>query len=294
VSRAGHVKQIAAYLDIYRIVFTRPYRPQGHGKVEALNRLIRAAFIDEVAASRITTLDELNEAFLAWSDEDYNRKVHGETGETPNARFERGIEEIRFADEEMLRQAFLWKETRTADKAGVFRLFGIRYQVGPGLAKKRLQVRYDPEALHEVEVWRNNAFVERVTPLQVSSHRREKQAVPQKSSEKRPPVVDYLGHLVEERRQQKVTEPPPKALAKKAREKREHNAEQIIALLDDRLTSGVVDSGEVRRFMDRFGPFDADLAEIALDEMLQSGVEKDLPVSVYLGAMRDAAKGEMI
>ncbi len=293
VYRSGHVKQVAAYLDIYRIVFTRPYRPQGHGKIEALNRFIRSAFIDEVEASHITTLDELNEAFLAWSDQDYNGKVHGETGETPKSRWERGIEKMRFADEEMLRQAFLWKETRTADNTGVFKLFGIKFQVGPGLAKKRLQVRYDPEALHEVEVWRNNAFVERVRPLRVSSHRREKQPEPVKDTEERPPVVDYLGHLVAKRRQQNVTEPSPKALAQKAREKRELNTAQIIALLDDRLTSGVVDSGEVRRFMERFGPFDADLAEITLDEMLQSGMEKDLPVSVYLGAMRDAAKGEM-
>lgn len=293
VYRAGHVKQLAAYLDIYRIVFTRPHRPQGHGKIEALNRLIRAAFIDEVEASHITTLDELNEAFLAWSDQDYNRKVHSETGETPKARWERGIEKIRFADEEMLRQAFLWKETRTADKTGVFSLFGIRYQVGPELAKKRLQVRYDPEALHEVEVWRDNAFIERVGTLQVFSQRREKEPSPVTDAEKRPPLVDYLGHLVEERRQKDLTEPSPKALAQKAQEKRELNTAQIIALLDDRLASGVVDSGEVRRFMERFGPFDADLAEIALDEMLQSGMEKDLPVSVYLGAMRDAAKGEM-
>ena len=293
VYRSGHVKQLAALLEIYRIVFTQPYRPQGHGKVEALNRAIRAAFVDEVAASSITTLDELNEAFLAWADQDYNRKVHSETGETPKGRWEQGIDKMRFADEEMLRQAFLWKETRTADKTGVFGLFGVKYQVGPGLAKKRLQVRYDPEALHEVEVWRDNAFVERVRPLQVSARRREKASEPATDKEKRPPVVDYLGHLVEERRRQGQTEPTPKALKEKAREKREHNTQQIIALLDDRLDAGVVDSAEVRRFMERFGPFDADLAEIALDEMLQSGADKDLPVSVYLGTMRDAAKGEM-
>jgi hypothetical protein len=65
-------------------------------------------------------------------------------------------------------------------------------------------------------------------------------------------------------------------------------------LLDDRLQSGVVNADAVRTFMERFGPFDADLAEIALDELLQSGAEKDLPVSFYLGAMRDAAKGGLL
>lgn len=284
---------MAAMLDIYRIVFTKPFRPEGHGKIEAFNRYIRSAFIAEVDASNITTLDELNEAFIAWADKDYNNRVHGETGETPKARWERGIETIRFADEEALRQAFLWKETRTADKSGVFSLFGVRYQVGPGFGKKRIQVRFDPDALHEVEVWRNNAFAERVKPLQVSAHRRAKMEEPAQIPTDRKPVVDYLGHLVKERRKQGVTEPPPNALAQKAREKRETNTKRIIALLDDRLKQGVVAADEVRRFMERFGPFDADLAEIALDEMLESGAEKDLPVSVYLGVMRDAAKGEM-
>jgi hypothetical protein len=107
-------------------------------------------------------------------------------------------------------------------------------------------------------------------------------------------VVDYLGHIVKERRKSGVTEPLPNALAKRAKEKREENTRRILTLLDDRLKQGVVNADEVRGFMERFGPFDEDLAEIALDEMLESGADKDLPVSVYLGVMRDAAKGGMI
>lgn len=40
----------------------------GHGKIEALNRLIRRAFLAVLKASGITTLDTLNEAFWAWAD----------------------------------------------------------------------------------------------------------------------------------------------------------------------------------------------------------------------------------
>lgn len=291
VYRAGHIKQIAAELSIYRIIYTRPYRPEGHGKVEALNRYIRSAFIAEVCASNITTLEELNEAFVAWMEKEYNNRVHGETGETPRARWERGIDKIRFADEETLRRAFLWTETRTADKTGVFRLFGIKYQVGPGYGRSKLQIRFDPDALHEVEVWKKGAFVQRARPLYVSAHRRPKQEEAASNNDKRAPVVDYLGHLVEERRAEGIVEPPPKAIAEKAKAKRERNVREIIALLDDRLDEGVVSASDVREFMDTYGPFDVDLAEIALEEMLQSGSPKDLHVSVYLGAMRDAAKG---
>lgn len=293
VYRANHVKQMAAELGIYRIVFTKPYRPEGHGKIEAFNRYLRSAFIAEVSASHIETLDELNEAFWAFIDKDYNNRLHGETGETPKARFERGVETFRFADEESLRRAFLWTEIRTPDKAGVFSLFGIKYQVSAGHGKRRLQVRFDPEALHDVEVWRDNAFIERVKPLRISAHRRAK-VEPAPDNSDKAPVVDYLGHLVKERRKQGVMEPPAEALAKRAREKREENTKRIIAILDDRLKQGVVNADDVRGFMERFGPFDADLAELALDEMLESGQDKDLPVSVYLGVMRDAAKGGLV
>ena len=293
VYRAGHIKQMAAELSIYRIIYTRPHRPEGHGKIEALNRYIRGAFIAEVAASNITTLEALNEAFVAWLDKGYNNRVHGETGETPRARWERHIEEIRFADEEKLRQAFLWSESRTADKTGVFKLFGVKYQVGPGYGRTKLQVRYDPEALHEVEVWQGGAFVQRARPLFISAHRRPKQEAPAATDGNPNPVVDYLAHLVQERRAQGVGEPTPKALAKKVKEKREQNIRDIITLLDDRLDHGVVSATDVRTFMDTYGPLDVDLAEIALDEMLQSGAKKDHHVSVYLGVIRDAAKGGM-
>lgn len=290
VYRSRHMKQIVAYLGIYRIAFTRPRRPMGHGKIEALNRYIRAAFIAELEASSITTLDELNEAFVAWADRDYNRRVHSETGEAPLDRWRGGVDRVCYADDEKMRQAFLWKETRTADKTGVFGLLGVRYQVGPKLARRKLEVRFDPEALHEVEVWRGGEFVERVKPLTVSAHRRPKandEAKPPDS----PPVADYLGHLVESHRAEKTIEPSPRELVENAQQKRERNATDIADLLTDRLAEGVVDIAAVRDLVARFGPFDTELAEQTLDDMLRQGAGRDLHVSVYLDAVREAEKG---
>ena len=291
VYRAGHVKQMAAELGIHRVVHTQPHRPEGHGKIEALNSYIRSAFLAELEASSISTLDELNEAFVAWADLEYNDRVHEEIGETPRIRWERGVGDIRFAEEEKMRRAFLWTETRSPDKSGVFSLFGIKYQVGPGLGRRKVQVRFDPEALHQVEVWTDGNFQQRVKPLNVSAHRRPKQKEEAPRDEKAAPVVDYLGYLVKKRRKLGPGEPTPKELSDKARELREHNTREIIELLDDRLDDGVVDSAAVRDFMDRYGPFDSGLAELALDEMLASGAGKDLHASVYLGAMRDAIVG---
>src|SRR5262249_113134 len=83
VYRSHHMRQIIATLGIHRLVFTQKRRPEGHGKIEALNRLIRSAFLAELKSSRIETLDALNEAFLAWMDVDYNRRPHSEAREAP-------------------------------------------------------------------------------------------------------------------------------------------------------------------------------------------------------------------
>jgi hypothetical protein len=67
----------------------------GHGKVEALNRFIRSAFLAELAgASSIQTLDALNEAFTAWADYEYNRRPHSEIGETPLQRWQKGLDKV--------------------------------------------------------------------------------------------------------------------------------------------------------------------------------------------------------
>ena len=83
--RSQHMRYICGRLDIQHPVHTTPYRPEGHGKIEAFNKLM-LGFIAEVNASSIKTLEELNEALRAWLDLNYQSEVHGGTGEAPRSR----------------------------------------------------------------------------------------------------------------------------------------------------------------------------------------------------------------
>ena len=296
VYRSRHMKQVVAELGIHPIIFTTAYRPMGHGKIEALNRLIRAMFIAELKASNIRTLDELNEAFTAWADLEYNNRVHGETGQTPLERWRAGIERVRYADEERLRLAFLWKETRTPDKSGVFSLFGTRYQVGPELAKRRIQVRFDPEELHEVEVWWKDRFVQRVRPFEVQPHRRPKpksertELAASDVQDAKKPVADWLGHLVQQRRQQGFIEPPPRQQVEDARRQRAEADQAVLALLRERLDDGVVQDEPVMAFLDRYGPFDPEAVGELLTHLLEH-TPADQHISHYLDAVRQQLRG---
>lgn len=295
VYRSGHMKQIVATLGIHRIVFTRPYRPMGHGKNEAFNRLARAAFLAEVKSSNIRTLDALNEAFLAWVELQYNRRIHSELGQTPLARWRTGIEHVRYVEEDKLRQAFLWKERRTPDKTGVFSLLGYRYQVGASLARKRVEVRFDPEALHEVEAWHQGRFAERARPLDVQAHRRPRASCAEPAAAadgNQPPTADWLGHLVQQRREQGEIEPHPRQLAERAQQRRVEADRAVVELLSEQLSADVVDQSAVQDFLDRHGPFDPGRAEQTLEQLFERGEQRDRHVTFYLDAIRNAEQGD--
>jgi transposase InsO family protein len=284
VYRSTHMKQIAAMLGIHRILHTRPYRPQGHGKIEALNRLMKRSFIAEVPDSRIRTLEELNTAFVAWMHAEYNTQVHGSTQQAPLDRWRAGIDGIRYADDERLRQAFLWKETRKADKSGVLSLFGTQYQVGPALAGRRLEVRFDPEDLVEIEIWREGRLQERARPLQLEPWRRPSAEQAPAAPDVTEPVGDFLGHLVA---QHQVTEPSPRAWKEDAERRRHANTDAIVAVLRDHLDGGAFDEVEARAWLARFGPLDAGTARSGLQALLQR-VPADMHVRFYLDHLRES------
>jgi len=291
VYRSGHMRRIIAALGIYAIVFTQVHRPEGHGKIEALNRLIRSAFLAELRASTITTLDALNEAFAAWVELQYNRAVHGETGEAPLDRWRRGVERVKYADEEALRQAFLWREDRTPDKAGVFSLFGVKYQTR--LGRKRLQVRFDPEALDLVELWHQDRFVERVRPFEVSTHRRPRPSPAATPAKDQPrPLVDWLGHLVARRKGEFLAhEREPRALVEAAVAQRAAADQAIVDLLAHRLDEAVFCEATVRDWLARFGPIDPAAAEQLLAGLLAHGVRKDQHITFFLDALQRQLTG---
>lgn len=212
-------------------------------------------------------------------DLEYNTRVHTETGEAPKDRW-RKLAKVRWAEEEKLRRAFLWRETRTPDKSGVFGLFGTEFQVGPSLARKKIEVRYDPEQLEQIEVWHDKKFAERLTPFVVGTHRRPKAPDPEPSPPPAP-AADWLGHLVKKRRKEGFIVPVPQVDPDDA----------LVVLLAARLDPAVLDVASIRAFLHRFGPFDLAAATSVLDRLLAQG-PNDHHVHVYLEAIRREIKGE--
>jgi transposase len=87
-----------------------PYAPEGKGKIERWFESLRLQFLPEVETSDLTTLTELNESLWAWLACVYHQRVHSETQQTPLARYTVGLDQVRHADPEVVRRAFLWRD----------------------------------------------------------------------------------------------------------------------------------------------------------------------------------------
>lgn len=169
-------RQFSSVLAELRIrqLHHKPYCAFAKGKVEAVQKIIKNEFQNEAARAGIRTVEELNSAFWAWAEVEYNTRVHSSTGQAPDERFLQGLPKDRRRVEDLAKfQAmFLWKVTRTVTKWGKISLYANKYPVQKRPPETVVQVRYDPFDLSEVFIYdtHTNTLLETSTPTkQVNS-----------------------------------------------------------------------------------------------------------------------------
>ncbi len=175
-----------------RLIHSRPYAPEGRGKLERLNRYLRERFLAEAEAQGIAGFPELNDRFLAWAERVCNTRRHAETGQAPIDRFlSQGPP--RAAEPSLLREAFRWAVVRRVTPTAAVSLAGNRYSVDPALVGRRVEPRFDPEDLTRLEVYWEGRPAGQAVPFIIGRHvhRQVPQAAPPAPAA--PTGVDYLG-----------------------------------------------------------------------------------------------------
>ena len=147
--KALHLEQITAALGI-SIKHSRPYIPQGRGKIERWFRYVRDNFLSGFSTTNNIHLDELNYVFDEWV-EGYNNRIHSSTKETPLNRYKRNLECVRPAPISLLNY-FRRVEIRTVKKDRTFRLNGNLYEAPVGLIDRKVEVKYHEDSQNDVAV----------------------------------------------------------------------------------------------------------------------------------------------
>jgi transposase InsO family protein len=124
---------------------TLPYAAYQNGKQEVFWGQVEGRLLAMLEGVTELRLDPLNEATQAWVELEYHREPHGETGQTPLARFLEGPDLLRPSPSaDALRLAFTTEERRTQRRSdGTVSVAGVRFEVPARFHHlTRLTIRY--------------------------------------------------------------------------------------------------------------------------------------------------------
>jgi transposase InsO family protein len=159
--RSHHLSHITASLGI-ALVHSRPYKPEGRGKIERWFKTLRSQFLSSSPDG--LPLNVLNKAFWEWLENDYHQNVHSSTKETPLARYLKHIHLIREAPKDM-EDYFRKRITRKVHKDRTVSLSGRLFEAPTGLIGKIVTLLYHDHDPLRVEVFLDNTSYGFLAPL---------------------------------------------------------------------------------------------------------------------------------
>ena len=127
------------------VVHARPYHAAGKGKQERFFRTVRTRFLSTIDAEN-TTLEDLNERYWRWLEEDYHRKKHSSLGKTPLEFWMEQSDRIEhIGDPAVVDALFLLRITRKVRSNAALQVNNVIYETDYSLAGSRVEVRYEPD-----------------------------------------------------------------------------------------------------------------------------------------------------
>jgi transposase InsO family protein len=166
IYRSETLQYACAELGI-TLAHTQPYDPKSKGKIERLFKTIQTRFYPLLKNDPVQSLEELNERFWRWLEEDYHRKPHASLdGKTPHEVFHSQLHHITFLEDlSILETIFLKRAERKVKLDGTITLENQLYEVPADYIGQRIEVRMDGKTVYIFDDGRKV-----VEPVPVSMH----------------------------------------------------------------------------------------------------------------------------
>jgi len=149
---------------------TEPYDAASKGKIERFFRTVRERFLP-LLSYPVTSLDDLNQSFWRWLEEDYHRRVHSSLGMSPLDKYLSQVNQLKLVkDPAYVTQLFMRREKRRVNNDATFVLSGRLFEVSSALIAQRIEVRFDVDNPHEVLVYVDDSFFEKARPVNLSEN----------------------------------------------------------------------------------------------------------------------------
>lgn len=141
---SGQTKRILETLRIY-LVHSKPYTPQGRGKIERFFRTVRQSFLNLLDERDTQSLQQLNMLFSTWLETEYHRKIHSSLGATPLDVWLSKCHIIKRIDPLLdLDFIFLHHTKRKVYADSIVSVYGVAFEVPSILIGKKVSVFFDP------------------------------------------------------------------------------------------------------------------------------------------------------
>jgi len=152
----------AASLIGCNIIHTSKRDCEAKGKIEKALRTCHERFEQEMKASGkdSATVYEYNEYLYAYIGQEYHRKIHSSTRQTPEERFFSFPANLRrWISKDSLAMIFLPVRTARVTKVGLVRVNNLRYLVNDAtLWGKKVEVRFEYSDKSKLYVWFNDRY----------------------------------------------------------------------------------------------------------------------------------------
>ena len=151
---SAHLQLACARLGI-ALIHSRPYDSPSRGKIERYHRTVRQKFLSLIEPDRIEDLDQLNELFRRWLDQDYHRQFHHGIGETPMDRMMNSLKTtaVKKISEEELDRAFLITLHRVVKNDSTVSISGVDYECPTRFMGKKVEIRYPSDKPENLSVY---------------------------------------------------------------------------------------------------------------------------------------------
>ena len=130
------------------LIHAKPYMPEGKGKIERFFRTVRSQFLP---CFKGTSLNDINQAFEIWLRQDYQKRIHSSTRESPFKRFTSHMECIRCAPRD-LSDHFRKTVRRRVNKDRTVTINNRLFEAPVELIGKRVELLYHENKPELVEI----------------------------------------------------------------------------------------------------------------------------------------------
>ena len=185
-----HLQKSCGKLGI-RLLHAKPRNCEAKGKIEKFHQKVDS-FIAEIRVAHVHSVEELNERWKYYLEEEYQKEGHDgireyyeamdvkvpSGGISPEQEWNRDTRKLTFIDVGTVSEAFMHHEMRQIDKTGCFSFEGRLYEASTALAGAEVEIIYDPLHTAEIEVRYQGIAPIKAKPVRIGAFADKKPVVP--------------------------------------------------------------------------------------------------------------------